>query len=73
MNLSILRQLLTVVPEFYAHSYSQQGKLIIDSTQDLQEDGVTERRLSTFKERLMERCISRFMRYCQENGIADGA
>lgn len=63
LSVNIFRQILTVAPDFYTHSWHN-SKLVIDCPFDLKQNNATTIRKQVFKQKLVERCIEAFFAFC---------
>lgn len=70
MNINIFRQILSIAPEMYVHTWVN-NKMTIGATQDLTVASTLDARLQTVKQRLMEKTVQTFVEFCARNSISD--
>ena len=68
LSISVFRQILQVAPSFYTHSWVN-SKLVVDCSDELRLNNVTQTRKATFKSKLLQLCTEAFFEFCKDHSI----
>lgn len=60
----MLRRIMSIAPNFYKYGYNNQGKMWIDTSQDLKQVDVAQGRIESVRSSLLKKTKDAFLKWC---------